>query len=1571
MSIQTKLELARLELLDMGLRGNPLLHVPKTTKFLDIVEERSEGVFRILVEDGKPMGFLPLPEAYEKEGAGDEEPAERLPSLDKYLDQKVGDSRYGDLFLQTRLSSDQLDTRLLKIENEAHTLLNEQGIDVLYLGLGFLEWYEDPNASTPRHAPLVLVPVELVRESARNRFKLNYTGADLGPNLTLAAKLKGEFRATLPDFDDEFDLSVYLNAVDKAVQAQPRWKVDTDRIGLGLFQFGKFQMYADLDPANWPEAGTGPDSALLGQLLDKGFLRDADLLENIADHEHISTPEILHLIKDADSSQLEAILAVMEGANLVIQGPPGTGKSQTITNLISEAVARGKKVLFVAQKMAALEVVKARLDECHLGDAVLELHSHKSNKTAVLDSLQSVFGQGKPQSPDRSVEYRRLSAARTQLDEYVQAISQPILNSEMNFVECLGRMLDVQNDPRLEKLARIRFDLLRNWGREELGTATRALTATQNFLIEFGCPDENPYSSSSRRTLSPSQEQDLRKYVKKARESLDTLVDDADELASQMHLPEVETFADLQVLYRAGKRALDAPHLSGVRLTTQDWQVRRDEINELIECGVAMAEIRSNHSQRFIDAVFEADLLPIRMGLAGRADKWWRSFSGEYRRARQALSGYAQGKLEGSPVDWLGWVDDLLALQKKQRRFSELEPTGTALFGAQWQGERSDWTVLKTLKEWIVDLYEAIGNGELPQGLTDFLQAEPDLKAWESQINALEPRYQQVDGLLKGLIKFLNWSAGLSDDDDLDDWSERLEHWEDTAALYNAVRFNQLQNDLKEAGLGSLVGDIRKWPHAPTVLVHWLDYSYYSGLVDAAYAELPQIGQFDRLTHERLVQEFAELDNASFSYAQEALVVKLHKSLPSLNAPGEMDVLRREFSKKRRHIAIRRLIGEASHVIQQAKPVFMMSPMSVSTYLPQGKVEFDLVIFDEASQIPAPEALGAIMRGAQVVVVGDSKQMPPTSFFSRSVEVDEEDAQESVTADVESILGLMLSRGSPERMLRWHYRSRHHSLIAVSNDQFYNNQLLVFPGSGANPHATGLNLNLVKDAHYDRGGSRANLGEAQAVALAVLEHIRHKPTQSLGVVAFSVAQREVIVLEVERLRREYPETEEFFKYHAGGDEFFIKNLENVQGDERDTIFISIGYGRTAAGTLGLNFGPLNSKGGERRLNVLISRARLSMEVFCNFTADELKVDASSAFGLRALKVFLKYAETGVLPASQETGREPDSPFEVEVKQAIERLGYEVEPQVGCQGFYIDLAVRDPNKPGRFILAVECDGASYHSSVAARDRDRLRQSVLEGLGWRFHRIWSTEWFRNAAAETGRLKEVIEGSIRYQDNLDSQTDAALPKNESAVVAPEIVRSKLADDSATIPPYKPVSHKILGMPVVNDFLGIPDSIVCTAIKAIAEAEGPVHINLLTSRLLVASGLSRAGQRIQSKMVACIVTLQASGFVQWRDDFVSIPNQVIALRDWSDLPPAQRKFEMVSNDELRHALLVTVRDGYSLERADCMSAALSLIGFKRLTTAIKVRLDGLIDGLIGENRFVESGGRVQLSSLVRTEFL
>src|SRR5690625_4730532 len=596
-NLKTKLELARRELLDLGLRGNPLLHVPKNKRFLEIVDERSTEIVNILVEEKKVMRFLPIPEAYEREGAGSDdeqwEEQEPLPLLEEYLEQERGAERFSDFYLQTRLSSHELDTRLIKLENEAYTLLQEQGIEVLYLALGFLEWYEDESSHTPRYAPLILLPVELLRESARARFTLSFTNAELGGNLALAARLKQDFRLTLPEFGEEVVLEDYFDQVQQMAANRPRWKVHCNQIRLGLFSFGKFQMYTDLDPDNWPDSHDLLSHPQLEKLFEVGYREDAKLLKASSNHELLKAPESLHLVKDADSSQLKAILAVLEGASLVVQGPPGTGKSQTISNIIGEALARGKKVLFVAQKMAALEVVKSRLDECHLGDAVLELHSHKSNKKAVLESLRQVFDNGRPKVPDRSQEYQRLVELRESLDGYVEELQAPILASQTDYVTALGRMLVLLSDDRLQALARMDFQYLRDWGPEELARGQRAMKSMEDYLAEYGPPSKNPYCHSRRRVLSPGEEQELCGLVQRSACQLAELTDNVIALAKTMQLPIPQSFDDIAILQRAGKRALNAPHLAGVKVNTEQWQARRDEVQQAIAAGQGLSRTRT------------------------------------------------------------------------------------------------------------------------------------------------------------------------------------------------------------------------------------------------------------------------------------------------------------------------------------------------------------------------------------------------------------------------------------------------------------------------------------------------------------------------------------------------------------------------------------------------------------------------------------------------------------------------------------------------------------------------------------------------------------------------------------------------------------------------------------------------------------------------------------------------------------------------------------------------------------------------------------------------------------------
>ncbi len=420
----------------------------------------------------------------------------------------------------------------------------------------------------------------------------------------------------------------------------------------------------------------------------------------------------------------------------------------------------------------------------------------------------------------------------------------------------------------------------------------------------------------------------------------------------------------------------------------------------------------------------------------------------------------------------------------------------------------------------------------------------------------------------------------------------------------------------------------------------------------------------------------------------------------------------------------------------------MMSPLSVAQYLPPGLLHFDLVVMDEASQLKPEDALGAIARSGQLVVVGDPKQLPPSTFFERRLEGDEDEDTEDETLSVEeheSILDVASALYQPIRQLRWHYRSRHGSLIAFSNREFYRSRLVLFPSPFRDRPDLGVKFRHVEDGRYDE---RRNRPEADRVVNAILNHIRTHPHQSLGVVALNFEQRELIdELLTERARHDEVCQHWLEQQPQTAEPFFVKNLENVQGDERDVIFISVTYGRDAKGNLFQRFGPINQAQGPRRLNVLFTRAKQRIFVFSSIDPDELRVDIASQQGIKTLKAYLAYAKTGQLETTR-YGGEPANDFEIAAGNALKERGFDIEPQFGVAGFFINIAIRHPKKLGAFVLGVECDGATYHSARSVRDRDRLRQSILENLGWSVHRIWSTDWFRDSKRETQKIVDRVE-------------------------------------------------------------------------------------------------------------------------------------------------------------------------------------------------------------------------------------
>ncbi len=456
-----------------------------------------------------------------------------------------------------------------------------------------------------------------------------------------------------------------------------------------------------------------------------------------------------------------------------------------------------------------------------------------------------------------------------------------------------------------------------------------------------------------------------------------------------------------------------------------------------------------------------------------------------------------------------------------------------------------------------------------------------------------------------------------------------------------------------------------------------------------------------------------------------------------VGADSELGLLRRELQKKTRHTPVRQLIRGLPTLLPRLKPCLLMSPLSVAQYLDASHAQFDVVVFDEASQIPVWDAVGAIARGRQLIVVGDTKQLPPTNFFNRSTDADEGSGDDGQVEDLESILDECLGAGMNRQRLQWHYRSRHESLITFSNVTYYDSQLITFPSpvtddvAVAIEHVSGV---------YDRGGSRTNRAEAEAIVNGIERHYLDATRQhlTLGVVTFNQPQQSLIESLLDSRRRANASLDKAISAQIR-EPLFIKNLENVQGDERDVIFFSITYGPDAAGKMTMNFGPLNSEGGQRRLNVAVSRARERVAIYSALRPEQIDLSRVRAAGVRDLKHYLEFALKGpraLLEQSIPTGREPDSPFETQVIRVLRDHGWVVHPQVGCSGYRIDIGVVDPRAPGRYLIGIECDGRTYHSGATARDRDRLRQVVLEGLGWTLHRIWSTDWWLNSAAEVKR-------------------------------------------------------------------------------------------------------------------------------------------------------------------------------------------------------------------------------------------
>ncbi len=1576
--VDRKLDNERRALLDLSLR-NPLLNLGSGRRSIEIVGESPDEVVRLLVRNHRAMSFEPALAPEGQEEPSDEsvrsKPALRLPKIDP-----------SDLKLQTELEAEQLQSRLIGMQSVSRSSIAEHGMTTLFLSIGILQWREPSEDARVLEAPLILIPVTLDRHHAQERFRIRYTSEDLETNLSLAEKLRLTLDLTLPELPiaDELNPTAYCETVAAQIEGEESWSVATDRMMVGFFSFSRQLMYRDLDPEIWPVDRRPSAHPVVSRLLAEGFEEQSPVVDPDVNLDDRFSPVELRPVLDADRSQLAAIAEVNAGRNLVIQGPPGTGKSQTITNLIAEAVGRGDSVLFVAEKGAALEVVQRRLEQIGLGPSCLNLHSHRTRRREVLDDLQKTFElpryRLRPPNDDAAI----LSETRRELNRLTSAINRPIGSSNVTFADAVGRMIAAQGSLEQEPLPLPTTVPVERWTPLEFDRYVGLVQSLQSRIDELDAWPDSLLGGSERTTWTPDDDREWLGRCRRAQESVETLQKLATELGSILQIQPPSDLGTVETHRELLKWTIFDDIHDAKLFDDPIWSVRASELEELIQAGGAYRELRSRFERVLLPDAWGRDLNDLRGILNTKGRSWWRSLSQRYAVGFFQLATLCRAAPPRGVARQLELIDAIQEAARLEQTIQEYQCLGACCFGRQFQGVQSDWIELSRTLGRARRLRSALRDGQLDKSTLESLHNNQDSirlvdQTFVERLNQAIQDHQEALEALNALVHSTDSSDSESTPGGITElalwpyesqWDWLAQSRAHATTMMKLVRVNQRINDCRETELGPIIETLLSDWDQNDRLVSVFQWQYYRALTEAAMSQEPLLKEYGGAEMENLIKKLHD-GEATLRSHHRARAAGAHRAgIPRVTSNGGgIAFLRREIEKKSRHAPLRRLFQDAGHAIQAMKPIWLMSPLSVASYLEPGALEFDLVIFDEASQVRPIDALGALLRGRQAVVVGDNQQLPPTTFFDRltATEGPEEIEEDSESVEeLESILSLFLAQGAPRRMLRWHYRSQHESLITVSNRLFYDNQLIVFPGPTRDRSQAGLRLRHLPDTTYHRGRTRTNPLEAEAVAVAVSVFAKTQlgrpeaERETLGVAAFSTAQSSAITEALESIRWNQPELEPFFA-DEGPEPFFVKNLENVQGDERDVIFISVGYGRDTEGRLSMNFGPLNGPSGDRRLNVLITRARRRSEVFTNIVAGDLDLNRTTSPGVRAFKTFLQEA-SGEL--ANETVIFNQSCFEnknsmmIELARRLHEEGVGIVSNLGGDRSGIDLAIIDPEDPDRFSLGLLSDHLLGYEAETVSDRYLRRSSVLRRLGWKLYPIRSLDWCRDPNQQYAGILQLIRGE-GLAESLQQST-GSLDRLDPQRLPIEINTSKSQIDS--FPLYQIRIPKTQGHQ--THLNAMTPAALQEMIIEVVDSEGPVHQSEVAKRIGESLRIKRlsahARETINQAVLEC---LRSGSCIQVEDDFLHRdPGRRVVPRNRAQLPSSSKRLELIATIELDAAILRIVEHAFGIEQEELVTLALRMLGFARIQEEMKEVVIARINQLLESARLLLQSNKLVL---------
>ncbi|MFW5949824.1 MAG: DUF5797 family protein [archaeon] len=1439
--------------------------------------------------------------------------------------------------LPTR-SPDEATNSLSQIGRKNKQYLRERGVDSLYLSLGMLRWYSVDYSDEANRSPLFLAPVELeektIRDGEKHDYVLKPKAEGLRLNPALRKKLAAERDITLPA-----DTALSLREIDaafetvyKTLRGFDRWTIQPDVV-LGIFDFTKFSLYADLERNRSAIKNNPIIQALNG---DIGPLQDAEgdiTTPEASELDEVVDPIDTYQVLDADSSQQEAIEAAKRGKSFVLQGPPGTGKSQTIANIIAEKLAAGEHVLFVSEKQAALNVVKNRLDDVGLGRFCLEIHGEKATNTDVLGTLEDELKapQIKPVD-DRIKRLQKLRERRETINQYGQQLFFSPTGWDLTAYQAFGIVSKHADVPRID------IDITDpvRVGQETLENAIDELETLARFDDVLGMYETGPWRHTTLRQWGIDTGDSMRDSLTQQIEAIETLQTVADDIEAKLGIRPT-SLADLREVHQLLQHVSNRPDIAW-REAFFDGSFgqeggRFDELADLEQERVSLIDDLSEHYQR---SFFSANGAELNNELA--AYGLLKILKPSYRSLKRRITNHAKNDYDPSHEQLLEDTRKLAEIQRIEDRREDFRGVIDRL-GPLYQGEETDWHTLKRAQAWVAELneYDATYTEPITTALIDSTLPSVD---------------RLIDGTANALAEYEEAAAFFQDAMDVDqvrvtgtpfrqapfrELSELLQELRaDVPALQRRVRFESQLDTVRDTICEDYIERFLQGDYSPKHLVPAFEKRFYTKWLNSVY-EQTDLCSFTADEMERYLEEFRRLDQEQQELAKVEVQHKVTKRRPSLDlehaSSSDQVLVRRETEKQRRHKPLRELFDEAGSFITQLTPCFMMSPLSVAQYLKADSIQFDAVVFDEASQIMPQDAVSSLIRADQAIIAGDTKQLPPTSFFQSDVETTE-DVREDLDSILEETAAVL-----PEKNLRWHYRSRTDELIQFSNYHYYNNSLRTFPENDPDVE-TGVSFEYVEDGVYDRGGSRQNEVEAQRVIDLIEEHAEERSDKSLGVVAFSSAQEQAIRDALAERREDNPVLDAFVSQDDVLDEFFIKNLEMVQGDERDRMIFSVGYGPAQDGTISTNFGPINKSGGERRLNVAVTRAREHITVVCSMLPGDIDLSGSNSTGAEHFKNYLEYARKGeqaLVRNDQVTDTlDFDSQFEEAVYDALEAEGYDVVSQVQSSGYSIDLAIKHPEQPGEFILGIECDGAAYHSSKTARDRDRTRQMVLENLGWTIHRIWSPDWASNREAQIQAINEKVDSLLDGDTTFTHTTD--VPTHE-----PDAVPSKSKLDHEAITEFVEPSLEW------NDRYS-PDKRGQSAanrnsILDTVRQNGPIKYDTAIQTYLDVWSQSRAGKKVKRAFESGVNTLKSQNKIYQHGEFLWPKRTVLDFKVRVNTESATRSIDEIPKEEIAKAIAVLLEEGGSMTRDDAILETTRLFGYKRRGKRIQQRVGDAID--------------------------